>query len=365
MSYIINNSRGNIVAVVDDGTVNTTATDLALIGRSVVNYGEYQNENYVYLLENFANGSAPLQPILGQLWYNSSTDTISAYSTANTWTALASQTYVDAQKISPAFTGVPTAPTASVLTNTTQLATTAFVQNNKVSPAFTGVPIAPTAISDTNTTQLATTAFVQNQLGSVSGFSSAGTIGAAGFSTTGSVSATGNVLGGNIATGGNVVALGLISTTGNITGGNINTAGVVSATGNVIGANFIGNVIPPAGGAVSTTGNVTGGNINTAGQISATGNITGGNINTAGQISATGNITGGNLLSTGSITANNIIANNISTSGTNAFRLPNLTDTQIAALSPLNGDLVYNTTTGYAQVYQQGGWLEITIARYS
>ena len=129
MSYIINNSRGNIVAVVDDGTVNTTATDLALIGRSVTNYGEYQNENYVYLLENFANSSAPLQPILGQLWYNSNTDTISAYSTANTWTALASQTYVDAQKISPAFTGVPTAPTASSSTNTTQLATTAFVRN--------------------------------------------------------------------------------------------------------------------------------------------------------------------------------------------------------------------------------------------
>jgi hypothetical protein len=71
------------------------------------------------------------------------------------------------------------------------------------------------------------------------------------------------------------------------------------------------------------------------------------------------------LVSTGSITANNIIANNITTSGSNAFRLPNLTAVEIAALSPLNGDLVYNTTTGYAQVYQQGIWVEITIARYS
>ena len=100
MSYIINNSRGNIVAVVADGTINTTATDVALVGRAVTNYGEYQNENCVYLLENFANGTAPVQPILGQLWYNSTTDVISAYSTANTWTALASQTYVDAQKVS-------------------------------------------------------------------------------------------------------------------------------------------------------------------------------------------------------------------------------------------------------------------------
>ena len=357
MSYIINNSRGQIVAVVGDGTVNTTATDLALIGRSVTNFGEYQNENYVYLLENFANSTAPLQPVLGQLWYDSGNDKLCAYSTANTWVGLASEDYVQLQKISPAFTGVPTAPTATSSTNTTQLATTAFVQNNKVSPVFTGVPTAPTAAIDTNTTQLSTTAFVLNQLSSAGGFVSAGTISAAGFATNGALSATGDVLGGNIATGGNVVALGQISSTGNVTGSNINTAGQVVAN------------------SITASGNITGGNVQGGANVNATlftgttvsvsGNITGGNIQTTGLISATGNIIGGNLLSVGSITANNIIANNISTSGTNAFRLPNLTAVEISALSPLNGDLVYNTTTGYAQVYQQGVWLEITIARYN
>ena len=163
MSYIINNSRGQIVAVVGDGTVNTTATDLALVGRAVTNYGDYQNENYVYLLENFANGTAPTQPILGQLWYDSSNDVIAAYNTGNTWTTLASQDYVELQKISPVFSGVPTAPTAAVSTNSPQLATTAFVQNNKISPVFTGTPAAPTAAAGTNTTQLATTAFVQGE----------------------------------------------------------------------------------------------------------------------------------------------------------------------------------------------------------
>ena len=163
MSYIINNTRGQIVAVVGDGTINTTATDLALVGRAVTNYGDYQNENYIYLLENFANGTAPTQPILGQLWYDSSTDLISAYSTANVFVALASQDYVQLQKVSPAFSGTPTAPTATVSTNSIQLATTAFVQNNKVSPAFTGTPTAPTAAAGTGTTQLATTAFVQGE----------------------------------------------------------------------------------------------------------------------------------------------------------------------------------------------------------
>ena len=163
MSYVINNSRGNIVAVVPDGTINTTATSVNLVGRGVTPYGLPENENYVYLLENFASSDAPLAPVLGQLWYNSSSDVISSYNTSNAWSALASQTYVQAQKDSPAFTGVPTAPTADYGTNTIQLATTAFVQGEKLSPTFTGVPIAPTASSATSTTQIATTAFVQAQ----------------------------------------------------------------------------------------------------------------------------------------------------------------------------------------------------------
>jgi Collagen triple helix repeat (20 copies) len=158
MSYIINNSRGNIVAVVPDGTVNTTATNLALVGQGVTNYGTDQNENLVYLLENFASPTAPSRPVLGQLWYNSATDSMSAYTTANVWAGFASEAYVQAQKISPVFTGIPTAPTAASGTATAQLATTAFVSN---SPIFSGVPRAPTPATGTNSTQIATTAFVQ------------------------------------------------------------------------------------------------------------------------------------------------------------------------------------------------------------
>ena len=157
MSYIINNTRGQVLAVVADGTVNTSATDLFLVGRALTDYGTYENENYVYLLENFANSTSPTQPILGQLWYNSATDVISTYSSTNTWIPLATENYVQAQKISPAFTGIPTAPTAGIGTATTQLATTAFVTN---SPAFSGIPTAPTASASTSNNQIATTAFV-------------------------------------------------------------------------------------------------------------------------------------------------------------------------------------------------------------
>jgi hypothetical protein len=65
---------------------------------------------------------------------------------------------------SPALTGVPTAPTATVGTNSTQLATTAYVLNAFASPALSGVPTAPTATTGTNSTQIATTAYVENSL---------------------------------------------------------------------------------------------------------------------------------------------------------------------------------------------------------
>jgi hypothetical protein len=159
MSYIINNTRGNVIAVVADGTVNTSATDLALVGRGLTEYGEYENENYVYLLENFANNTAPLQPITGQLWYDIGNDVIATYTSGNIWSNLASQDYVQAQKISPVFTGVPIAPTAPAGTASTQLATTAFVTN---SPQFSGVPTAPTATPGTLGNQIATVGFVNN-----------------------------------------------------------------------------------------------------------------------------------------------------------------------------------------------------------
>ena len=54
MSYIINNSRGNVLVVIADGTINTSATSLGLVGRLTTDYGQTENENIVFLLENFA-----------------------------------------------------------------------------------------------------------------------------------------------------------------------------------------------------------------------------------------------------------------------------------------------------------------------
>jgi hypothetical protein len=82
---------------------------------------------------------------------------------------------------------------------------------------------------------------------------------------------------------------------------------------------------------------------------------------TTGVVSATGNITTANTL-----IADTVIANTVITTGTtSAFRLPNLTQAQINALSANNGDMVYNTTTNLPQIYQSGTWQNFTISYYS
>ena len=59
--------KGSIT--VDDNTINTE-TSLGLPGRDVQSYGETVNENFLHLLENFANNDSPISPVEGQLWYD-------------------------------------------------------------------------------------------------------------------------------------------------------------------------------------------------------------------------------------------------------------------------------------------------------
>ena len=69
MAYTINKFNGETLIVLDDGTIDTS-TSLGLVGRNYVGYGETQNENFIFLLENFANDAPPSRPLQGQIWFN-------------------------------------------------------------------------------------------------------------------------------------------------------------------------------------------------------------------------------------------------------------------------------------------------------
>ncbi len=79
MSYIINKTDGSTLTEVVDGTIDQTTTDLTLVGKNSTSYGELFNENFVKLLENFANTSQPNRPIEGQLWYDTSEGRLKVY----------------------------------------------------------------------------------------------------------------------------------------------------------------------------------------------------------------------------------------------------------------------------------------------
>ena len=83
MPYILNKYDGGELTILDDGTVNVTATSINLIGRNYYGYGEKQNENFVYLLENFANSSPPLHPIKGQVWFDTTINLLKVFDGTN------------------------------------------------------------------------------------------------------------------------------------------------------------------------------------------------------------------------------------------------------------------------------------------
>ena len=86
MAYIVNKFSGAQLIVLEDGTIDTS-TSLGLVGRNYVGYGETQNENFVFLLENFANESPPSRPLQGQIWFNTTTNLTYAYDGA-TWSPI-------------------------------------------------------------------------------------------------------------------------------------------------------------------------------------------------------------------------------------------------------------------------------------
>lgn len=72
MSYIVNFTDSNNKApiTVYDNT-SSVDTSLTLPGRNVTGYGQTIAENFLHILENFAGAAEPINPVEGQMWYNS------------------------------------------------------------------------------------------------------------------------------------------------------------------------------------------------------------------------------------------------------------------------------------------------------
>lgn len=94
MAYQINKTNGGLLVNLADGQIDVASTDITLIGKNYTGFGESINENFVKMLENFSNTTAPLNPLAGQLWWDSTNLKLKVY-TGTTW-ATSGGTFVSA-----------------------------------------------------------------------------------------------------------------------------------------------------------------------------------------------------------------------------------------------------------------------------
>lgn len=163
MSYNIIKTDGTPLATVADGQTNSTSSSITLIGKNYAGYGTFLNENFVRILENFANATAPSNPLIGQLWWKTDTRLLQVYDKFGSW-----KTISGAQSSSDA----PTNAIAGDLwfdTVNQQLKTYGGASWIVIGPSFTSTTgtsgaIADTIIDTSLISHVVVKFFVQNQL---------------------------------------------------------------------------------------------------------------------------------------------------------------------------------------------------------
>jgi hypothetical protein len=79
MTYNLTNWDGTPLVSVANSTIDTTTTSISLLGRNAVNFGLPLNENFIALLEHFADTSPPPNPVKGQIWFDTLSINVKIY----------------------------------------------------------------------------------------------------------------------------------------------------------------------------------------------------------------------------------------------------------------------------------------------
>jgi len=69
MAYNVNRTDGTLLVSVAENTIDTSRS-VKFVGKKTTGFGEVQNEDFLHLMEHFANTTAPTSPIVGQMYYN-------------------------------------------------------------------------------------------------------------------------------------------------------------------------------------------------------------------------------------------------------------------------------------------------------
>jgi hypothetical protein len=415
MAYTINLTDGNVFATIADGTVNTSSS-MILVGKNYAGYGEFLDENFIHLLENGANTTAPSAPLTGQLWWDKTNFLLKVYNgtifktiSAATSSATAPVSNVQGDlwydtvnqqvKVYTGAAFIVVGPAFSSSQGTTgaipetindssaspHFVTSLYVNNTRVAIVSKDVTFTPAAPINADFPSIFNGITLYNSGSPVFGGNATNAQLLDNLDSTDFMRATANTatsgtvrinndLGLFVGTGNAAV----ISETGNdgvvrsgISGGNLviqsNVGGTLFDVARALGASGIFAVSNAAtvGTTLSVTGNITGANLNTGAQVVATGNVTGGNIVSAGAIngvtlSTTGNVNAGNLRTTGLISATgSVTAANI-TSSPGSFFIGN--GSQLTGLSAAVAVTKFTNGTSEGNVGTPDGNINFNVA---
>lgn len=362
MAYTINLTDGTTYCTINDGQLNTSSS-MTLVGKNYAGYGEFLDENFIHLLENGSNTTAPSAPLSGQLWwdktnlllkvYNGTTfKTISAATASATQPAsnVVGDLWYDSVNqqlkvatvagtpgtfivVGPAFTssqGTTGAIPETINDSgaTPHYVTSLYVNNTRVAIVSKDSSFTPAAPTNTTFPTIyngitlyntgspvfagsATNAQLLDSLDSTDFMRAT-----ANATTTGQLNVLNNT--GLFVGTANVFNVNTSATDANIksaiSNGNLNIQANVAGTTYLVaqalggsGAFAVANSLT-VGTTASAVGNITGGNILSSGYMSSTGNGTHGNVIATAlvqgvTVSATGNVQGGNLRTNGLISA--------------------------------------------------------------
>lgn len=102
MAYFIFKSSDTVTpfAIINEQTFDTTSSSLTLVGKRRVDYGQSQQQNQVWLTENFAAATSPANPMTGQIWYNTANQYMHVFDGIN-WIKIANARVATTAPVAP------------------------------------------------------------------------------------------------------------------------------------------------------------------------------------------------------------------------------------------------------------------------
>jgi len=385
------------------------------VGKNYAGYGEFLDENFIHLLENGANTTAPSAPLTGQLWWDKTNNLLKVYngsifktisaatssSTAPTSNVQGDLWYDTVNQQLKVWTGaafIVVGPAFSSSQGTTgaipetindsgaspHFVTSLYVNNTRVAIVSKDATFTPAAPINSAFPSIfngitlwnsgspvfggsATNAQLLDNLDSTDFMRATANTATTGIlrvqNNAGLFVGAANVF--NVSTSNNDALIRSDISTGNLViqanvgGSNFEVARALGSNGTFAVSNAA-----TVGTTLNVVGNITGGNLNTGAQVVATGNVTGGNITTpglitaAGAITSTANVTGGNLRTGGLISA----TGNITSAGNVAGQFFIGNGSQLTGLSLGVSVTKFTNGTSEGNIGDAGGNIAFSVA---